>query len=447
MGHLDVTRQYYAVKADERLRSTLLPEESLTLEDIVAIAVNNNLELKVKEWEVAIQREAATGAALDMLPELMANGLYSKRNNTPGASSESLDPGIPPAPPSVSSQRRTGQANLTLTWNLLDFGISYFRSRQEASKILFREFELEKLRQNIVLETSKHYWNAAVALASIKVTEDFLNEMKAQGARLQKAVDQNYFANTKVLEIQDKIYLHQNRLQIYKKEFHIAEGELCRIMGVIPQELNLNINYERPITITLPDVEILERTALVQRPDLYGIDVQEAVDRDEIKATIIQYMPGISFFAAEYYDANKYLLKNAWFVIGTQAAWDLFSIPTGLSRTRQAKGHLAMTKSNRLALSLAAIAQVHIAHWIYYDDLEHYKQSIQLQDVREALLTGARRKREIGKFILADVLDYWSDKVDAEVEAWRAYGDLQYSLEQLNNAMGTPLHYRERASS
>ncbi len=442
--NIDLKRTFRAQREEQVLKCPSNNGVIFTLEEIIEIALQNNLEIKIKEWECAIQKEAASGAMLEMLPELLANGEYSNRNNTPGASSESLDPGVPPAPPSVSSQRRTGRANLTLTWNLLDFGISYYRARQEANRIFIQHFEYEKLKQKIILEVTRNYWNAVVALASIDRTETFINELTEQSTLLENAVNHSYIANTNLLETQNQLYEHAAKVQRYKRELHVALGELSCLMGcAVQEEIQIAVDYSRPLSVMLPDVEVLERTALVNRPDLFSYDMQEAIDLDEVKVSILQYMPGISLFSGEYYDANKYLIKNSWFVIGTKAIWDLFSIPAGMSRTKQAKKRIGLTRENRLAMALAAITQVHIAHWIYYDSLEEYLLLRKLQNVRTDLLKSAELKREVGKFDLVDLHYFHSDQLDAEIFAWRAYGDLQYSLEQLNNAMGTPLRYKE----
>ena len=46
----------------------MLPSKPLTLPDIIEIAIANNLDLKVKEREYAIQHERATSEKLKTLP-------------------------------------------------------------------------------------------------------------------------------------------------------------------------------------------------------------------------------------------------------------------------------------------------------------------------------------------------------------------------------------------
>ena len=407
------------------------------------IAFRQNLQLYVKALECEIQKEAATGARLDMLPELLYSGDSSKRNNSPGSSSASLEPGVPPAPPSVSSYKKTTRWNFTLTWNLLDFGISYYKARQEANAVLIEQFEYQRLKQNLILDLATNYWNAVANLEAIAKTENFIEILKTHETTLVKAANTHLIPQTRVLIIQEKILENEYRIIEYENEYHFSMSELKRLMGV-PPDIEFEVLYDRtrPMTTELPDVNTLEKIALLERPELYHFDMEEKISLDEVHIAFLELFPGSSMFAGYNYDENRFLINNYWNLIGLKTAWDLFSIPTGISLKKVAKKQVSLARRNRLALSLATISQVNLAYLLYLDEKDRHSLALRIEENKLHQLKDAEIKKNVGRFDLADVLEYESKALLAEIESWMTYRDVQSSLEQLNNAIGMPLYYR-----
>ena len=71
-------------------------------------------------------------ANLEMLPQLVANAGFSNRDNFSGSSSSALlsssSVGDQSLVSSTSSERDVIDADLTLSWDVLDFGLSYVRT-------------------------------------------------------------------------------------------------------------------------------------------------------------------------------------------------------------------------------------------------------------------------------------------------------------------------------
>jgi outer membrane protein TolC len=439
-----IQRSLHAEKEKKFLDSAhrIIPSH-LTLEEIVAIAAAQNLDLKVKALELEIQKEATTGAVLDMLPELLFNGEAYKRNNNPGSSSESLEPGVPPAPPSVSSEKIGSRWDLNLTWNLLDFGISYYKARQEASGILVKNFEYERQKQKIILDIAYNFWNAAAAIEAIKKTNVFLDTLGSQEISLIHAADNRYIPHTRVLLVQDKIIENQIKLNEFQKHYHNAMTQLKQLMG-LPPGVEFEIVYDsaRPSEQKLPHVTYLEELALLQRPELYTTDAEENIAINQVRISYLQLFPGSSVYAAYNYDSNRFLIHNHWKMIGLRTVYDLLSIPSGIADYKVSKKQVALAKSTRIALALATISQVNLAYLTYLDDNDRYLLCVKFEDNKQNQLRDAEMKMRLGRFDLADLLELGNDSLESEIRAWKAYAEAQYALEQLNNAIGMPLHFK-----
>ncbi len=84
-------RVAYAVKHFEQAQySDIDAEKALTLNECVALAVKNNLDLKVFGMEENVAKEMKTSEMLGMLPELNVSNNLTERDNTPASGSEQV---------------------------------------------------------------------------------------------------------------------------------------------------------------------------------------------------------------------------------------------------------------------------------------------------------------------------------------------------------------------
>ena len=81
----------------------------------------------------------------ELLPQLVAKTGYNSRDKFSGSSSRSLLTGNQSLQSSTSSDRDIFTNDLSLTWNVLDFGLSYIRAKQSADHVLIAEEEKRKV--------------------------------------------------------------------------------------------------------------------------------------------------------------------------------------------------------------------------------------------------------------------------------------------------------------
>jgi len=78
-------------------------------------------------------------AQYDMLPTLAAEAGFTSRDNVEASSSESIQTQAQSLVPSTSTNRDRVTANARLSWNVLDFGVSYFQAKQQADRYLIAQ--------------------------------------------------------------------------------------------------------------------------------------------------------------------------------------------------------------------------------------------------------------------------------------------------------------------
>lgn len=425
-----------------------VPDHCVTLDEILCIALDRNLDLLVKQWEYAVQYEVATRETLKMIPGLIFSGEHSYRNRNTASSSESLVSGVPPAPLSISSVQNVARWDVTGIWNLLDFGVSYYRSRQEVDRALMKCLEYERLRQNLVSDVVRNYWKAIAAKYAIDQSITVIERSIQQRGLLQSEMDKKIITSIQGLRNQNQLLNIQIQLQAYQREYHAAIAELTQRMGLPPcTTICLAEVCEFPTELDLCDICELEMTALRNRPELYSGDTEEMIWVNEVYAEILQMLPGLSLFYGTYYDNNRFLLFNNWLYMGARASWNLFSIPQHWVASEVAVERQGLTQASRMALSVAIVTQVRLAYLVYFDNRDQYLLAKELEVVNRKMLNAANDERKQGKLNEADILRYEAEALFSGINARKAYADMQDSLEKLNNALGMPRYFQNHMAT
>ena len=119
----------------------------------IARALKYNLDYRLKLMERALATGLWEVSRYDMLPKVVASAGYAWRNNDSGGTSVSIINGQETLSPSTSQERNRWLANAEFSWNLLDFGVSYYQAKQKADETLISEERRRRVIQNIVQDT------------------------------------------------------------------------------------------------------------------------------------------------------------------------------------------------------------------------------------------------------------------------------------------------------
>ena len=102
----------------------------------IALAVENNKDLKVKIFETALSNKRIEDVEFDMLPAMSANAGYTGSDRykaTTSATVPSSDKaGAMGSTHSTSRDREVNEQDIGFSWNALDFGLSYIRAGQSS---------------------------------------------------------------------------------------------------------------------------------------------------------------------------------------------------------------------------------------------------------------------------------------------------------------------------
>ncbi len=438
-----LNNRIFQAEKDRELLNANAPiiDAPLTFEDIVQAILTRNLDLLVKYRQFEYQYEFATGAKFQMLPSLLWTGEISWRNRNTGISSESLEPGVPPAPPSISSDQHVNRYTFSLTWNLLDFGISYFRARQEVNKILMQVADYSRLQQTLIYEATKEYWRARAALYGLKQSRDLFKEANYYLTVLNEQIQQKRIPKEVGLLYQSSILKGKIQIQSFEREYDEAKAELAKMMGYPGLDFELADEEILPYNGRLPEARELENIALLNRPELFGLDADERSHADDIRIAILRLFPTLAPFIDFSYDSNSFLIFNKWITMGLRYSWELLSEPYHFQNILAEIRNKSVSQANRLALSIGILAQVNLARAVYFDTLKEYELARQLAETRQELIQTLERKQQVGELSAGEILiNYKFDAILSEIDYLQAYGNLHTAIEQINNSIGIPFY-------
>lgn len=342
----------------------------LSLSDAMARALKYNLDYRLKLMETALARGLLDVSQQDMLPKLMTDAGYRWRNNDSGGTSVGIDDGLVSLRPSTSEEREHFLADATFSWDVLDFGMSYFRARQQADDVNIAEERRRKVLQNIVQEVRDAYWRALGAQQLLAESAPLADQINDALEKTRKAEQAGILPPVEGLEYQRSLLDAMSLLNQKREEMELAKSQLAALINLPPgTPYTLKVETPAPLNQVPKDASQLEQMALERRPELREEDYKARIDSYETKRQIASLFPNLNLFAGINYDSNEYLYNNNWVQGGVGVSMNLFkllSIPA-ISETNDAREKTG--DARRMALSMAVLTQVRLS-------LERYRLSV-----------------------------------------------------------------------
>lgn len=387
-----------AIKSDERLFQRMAPAivEPLDVNTAMARALKYNLDHRVKLMEQALSHQGFELAKMDMLPMLAANAGYTSRNNVDASRSESVLTGIESLEPSTSVDQEYTNADLKLSWNVLDFGVSYLKAKQEADRVLIAGNARKDIMAKLLQQTRAAYWRAAVTQRLKPRVNVLLAEAEFALGRLEQIQEQKLRAPLEVLQEKRRLLSVIRSLRSLQRSADSAEIELATLINQPPGErLPLSVPDEIPELQDLPeiDVEELERIALANSGEYLGQLYNARIAQREARKSMLRMLPGLEFSYSGNYNSNSYLYNNAWAQAGVRISWNIMRVFAYGDIKDQNESREQLVEAQRLAANMATIARVNLGWQQYQNSLEALELAQRFEELDEAIASFSEQAR------------------------------------------------------
>lgn len=409
----------------------------LTLADAVARALKYNMEHRQKRMMAALAADQADLAKYDLLPQLTAKAGYSERDSYPASSSMDISNGTQSLVPSTSQEKTRKTADLNLTWNILDFGVSYWKARQQADRAYIAEQHRRKAAQVLVQNVEQAYWLAAGAQQLGNRVDNLLGRIRVTLNETRQARQERLKPSMEVLNYQKTLLELVRQLEPIRNELIQAKPRLAALMNLmpgndfslaIPQRLDMPVFRETPMQ--------LQEQALLHRPELIEADYQERIDLAETKKAILRLLPGIEFSAGEHWDENRFLVDNRWSDGGVSLAWNLLGLLSAGDVKETAERQVEVTRTQRLALSMAVLSQVEIAYRDFQGKKREFGMAGELERVDRDILRVSRETAASGAESRLLLIRAEASALISELRRWQSYSNLSLAWAQLKTSVG-----------
>ncbi|WP_166217911.1 TolC family protein [Pseudomonas atagonensis] len=409
----------------------------LTLHQAMARAVKYNLEGRLKIMEEALAKRQLDLASFDMLPRMALDAGYVGRNNVNASSSQSVRTGTQSLEPSTSQDRDRDVADLTMVWNVLDFGVSYISAKQQGDQRLIVQERRRKVINTIVQDVRSAYWRAMAAERLLKQIDSLMARVQTARDNSQTLSDQRIGDPVQSLGYQRSLIEATRQLEEQRRALSLAKTELATLINLpLGTHLTLATDDGYQIPELKVDLAKLEQEALTSRPELREQDYQTRISAAETRKAMLRLLPGLEFSAGGHYDSNSFLVEQGWADYGVKVTWNLFNVISAPAAINVAKAGEEVATARRQAMSIAVLAQLYVANANYQEALRQFKTNQQLSDIDGQIVGQLRNRHQAAGIGELELIQGELNNLQADLRRDLSYADLRNAYGQIFASAG-----------
>lgn len=397
MSHDDVVKQ---AAADRAAAFADVPpiKGKLTMDEAIARALKYNLDRRTRLMEEALAARQLDSANLDMLPRLMANAGYNWRDQDLITRSVDSVTGAPSlAHPFISSSRTHDVYDLGLTWNMLDFGMSYLDAKQSADRVLIAGERRRKAMHVLIADVRTAYWRTVSAQKlrdDVKHTIDMAetalaDARKVENERLRSPVD--------TLRYERQLLENLRLLESIEQELSTGRVELASLIDApLDQEFDV-VEPTDGAQTALMEVPVarMEELAVTQNADLREQFYNARIAVEETHKTLLRLFPNLSFNYDLRYDTDRYLINNHWNDAGLHLSWNVMNLFSAPTQKRMAAAGVKLADQRRMATQMSVLTQVHLSRLQYQIAYRQYLRADQIWQADAKIAEHVRNRQQV----------------------------------------------------
>jgi outer membrane protein TolC len=405
----------------------------------MARAVKYNLERRTRMLDEALAQGQFEAGQYDMLPRLMANAGYRHRDEELITRSRDFKTGIlNEGAPFVSTARSAWTSDLTFTWSLLDFGQSYYATKQNADRVLIAAERKRKALHILMQDVRTAFWRAASAqklAADVRATlrqsaEALEDSRKAEAERLRNPLD--------ALRYQRQLLENVRLLEAIDQELSTARIELASLV---------NLPLAREIRVAEPTqalsrrwldtpVEQMEEIAVGRNADLRESFYNARIAADETRRAMLKLFPGLSFSYGPHYSTDDYLINQHWRETGLQVSFNLLGMLSAPSQMRLAEVGVVAANHRRMAMQMAVLTQVHVARQQYANALAQFERSDTIWKVDADIASHVARREQAQTQTKLDRVSNQTAAILSQLRRYQALAQAHAAAGRLQASLG-----------
>lgn len=436
-----ITQQESAIFAADKIARVTANQEPIrsviSLHEAMARAVKYNLDTRVEMAQSALKLRELDLADYKLLPSIVANSGFSGRDIQSASVSRNLQTGRLGTEGTTSTDREVLSSDLQLSWNILDFGLSYIRAQQLGDEALIASEARRKVANRVIEDVRTAYWRAVSYQRLSQRLRGLERRAITARANARKLYNDGLTQPTLALSFERELVEVRREIQKVEGDLISAKAQLAALMNVQPgQNFTLADSRSQVVLNIKASPAQLVQTALENRPELREIQYRTRINQKEATAALLELLPGVQLFLGGNFDSNRFLLNNNWLSYGAKASWNVMKLVAYPARKELLDQQDRLLDQRALAVTMAIMTQVHVSRARYAHADRELRTHADYLNVQNDILAQVRAQAATDKAGEQALIREEMNALLAEVRFDLAHAQLQSAFAGVYSALG-----------
>jgi outer membrane protein TolC len=424
----------------------------ISLNEAIARALKYNLDHRVEMMSVSLRSAETALATGDMLPKLVVNSGYAGRDSNYTARSFDIPLGVetdvfapPPGINSISSEREYSDRDISFSWNILDFALSYVRAQQSADRHLIAQETKRKTIQHIIADTRVAYMRAVSADRMSKKLAKMEGRVKKaiMGSRASAATGVE--SAITALSYERELVQIRNIAEKLLHELALARAQLSSLMDIAPGTDYKLVDHDYGVTPVIFDMDAEEMVAeaIFNRPEIRDVAYQQRITAREATAALLEILPGLRVEGSDAFDSNRFLLNNNWVSWGLAASENLLKVVQLPAKRAMVEAQANVLDQKALAITMVVMTQVYVSRTRHRHAANEFATAKEYLTVQGKLVAQLRAEAAADMLGEQTIIREEMNLLVAEVQRDIAFADLQTASSNTLTTLGLDIQARD----
>ncbi|MCB1510388.1 MAG: TolC family protein [Hyphomicrobiaceae bacterium] len=436
-----LTKLEIASNARSHLRQVTAKQEPVTgpisLYEAMARALKYNLDHRVGAMDAALRIKELDLAHFSMLPNAVASSGYAARDRYSASRSQNILTGQESLAFSTSQEKRILTADVSFSWNVLDFGLSYVRAKQAADKYLIADEMRRKVVHRVIEDVRTAYWRAVSADRLIVRLQRLEKRVRRAQVRSRAISSERRTSPITAVTYERELVQIKRTIQELQRDLSVAKTQLSALMNLkpgTPYRLAPGAKSGR-LRLVLPVKEMVW-TAMNHRSELREVWYRRRINDWEVEAALLELLPGLTPYAGTNFDSNDFLYNSHWLSWGAKASWNLIKVFQYPVKRDVIKAQDKLYRQRALAVTMAVITQVHVSRVRFFHHRREYQTAREYLNVQRRLVSLMRKESRAGRISEQTLIREELNTLVAEAKRDISYAALQNAFANVYASMG-----------
>ena len=418
----------------------------MTLYDAMARALKYNLDIRVARLQASLAEANLDIKSYDALPQMYLRSGYTYRSHPPKRKYYDAAGNIQGG--RVDMDTSSSDISAELSWNILDFGLSYIRAKQAANQLLISQERTKLAIWQVMRDIQMAYWAGVAAQRLEKTTKDLDKEISSILKDLNSRVTQRNLP-IESLQIQKNLIKLKQEITRIRENLLTRKLRLADLTGIDPSikyTFSDNTGY---IPLIMRSVSVLDRMAFENRPELRVATYEQRVNQEETKLALQSLLPTVSLTGGVHHTSDTFEQNPSWISAGLQVSWNLLNVFKSGANMEKNSLSQELVKNRQIAIGMSFLIGNRLALMNYHQAVRTYANNLKTFEIEKRIEESIRASSygNISPKTKIDRVQAHLNRVSAELRLATSYGELQAAMFEIFRSTGVDIFPFKDASN